>query len=219
MFTGLIEEMGYVKEIRRGGDSAFLVIKAKEVLKEIKVGDSISVNGVCLTVKAVNSDSFSVDVISQTLKRTNLGMLLTGEAVNLERAMRLGERLGGHLVSGHIDETGVIEKKRWAGNSFILTIGISQKIAGYMIPHGSVAVDGVSLTIIDCNPRNFTVAIIPYTAQTTTLGIKKIGQALNLEADLIAKHIEKLSGKETRDGGITTEFLTKLGYETSSQEI
>ena len=219
MFTGLIEEVGNVEEIRKGSSSAFLTVKAVKVLKDIKIGDSISVNGVCLTVKAVNLSSFSVDVISETLERTNLAMLSAGEAVNLERAMKLSERLGGHLISGHIDEIGIIEEKRWARDSFILRVSISQKIARYIIPQGSIAIDGVSLTVVDCDYHNFTVAIIPHTAQATTLGAKKIRETVNLEADLIAKHIEKLSGKQGNNSNITNDFLIKLGYESTGDLI
>lgn len=213
VFTGLIEEVGKIGEIRKGSDSTFLTVKASGVLKDIKVGDSILINGVCLTVKVVNLDSFSVDIISETLKRTNLAMLSTGEAVNLERAMKLGERLGGHLLSGHIDEVGTIEEKRGVKDNFILRISASQKIIRYIIPQGSIAIDGVSLTVVDCGYHNFTVAIIPHTAQATTLGVKKNGEAVNLEADLISKYAEKLLGKQ--GGNITNDFLIKLGYQAN----
>jgi riboflavin synthase len=213
MFTGLIEEVGSVKEIRKGSSSAFLAVKAAKVLKDIKVGDSISVNGACLTVKAINSDSFSVDIISETLEKTNLAVLGVGDEVNLERAMRLSERLGGHLLSGHIDEVGTIDGKNGAKDNFVLRIGVSQKIIKYIVPQGSIAVDGVSLTVVDCDRCNFTVAIIPHTAQATTLGARKIRDMVNLEADLIAKYVEKLLGKRDGISNITNDFLIKLGYQ------
>lgn len=218
MFTGLIEEVGNIEEIRKGNSSAFLTVKAAKVLKDIKVGDSISVNGACLTVKAVNPGSFSVDVISETLEKTNLGALSTGKAVNLERAMRLSERLGGHLLSGHIDEVGAIEEKKGVKDNFILRISVSQKIIRYIIPQGSIAIDGVSLTVVDCDHHNFTVAIIPHTARATTLGVKKIRDTVNLEADLIAKHVERLLGKQAGSGNITNDFLIKLGYQANPSE-
>jgi len=217
MFTGLIEEVGRIGEMRKGSVSTLLTVKAVKVMEGMKVGDSISINGVCLTVKGVNLDSFSVDIIPETLKRTNLVMLSIGGAVNLERAMKLNERLGGHLLSGHIDEVGTIEEKRGVKGNFTLRISASQKIIRYIVPQGSIAIDGVSLTVVDCGYQNFTVAIIPHTAQATILGVKKDGETVNLEADIISKYVEKLLGKQ--GGNITNDFLVKLGYQANLSEV
>jgi riboflavin synthase len=215
MFTGIIEELGVVKQVDKGLNSAKLHILAKVVLDEMVIGDSLSVNGVCLTVINFDGDSCSMEVSPETLSATNLGSLKLGDGVNLERAMRLDGRLGGHLVSGHVDGVGTITARRQEGNSSVLTIEASKEILRYCIKKGSVAVDGVSLTINDLNDRQFTVSIIPHTIKNTTFGIKGVGAKVNLENDPIAKYVERFLQAEDParpEIKINIEFLKKHGY-------
>jgi len=215
MFTGIIEELGVVRQIVKGLNSATLHILAKVVLDGMVVGDSLTVNGVCLTVINFDSESFSMEVSPETLSTTALGGLKVADGVNLERAMRLHERLGGHLVSGHVDGVGTITARRQEGNSSVLTIEASNEILRYCIKKGSVTIDGVSLTINDLNDRQFTVSIIPHTSKNTTFGIKGVGAKVNLENDPIGKYVERflqadnLSSPESK---INIEFLKKHGY-------
>ncbi len=192
MFTGIVEEMGVVERTDRGLSTTF-VIMAREVLKDLETGDSIAVNGVCLTVVAKGERTFSVEVSPETLRVTNLGSLKIGGAVNLERAMRLVDRVGGHLVSGHVDGTGIIRERRPEGNALVVAIEAPRDLLRYCVAKGSVAVDGVSLTINSVAEREFTVSIIPHTAKATTLGVKGVAETVNLEADLVAKYIERFS--------------------------
>lgn len=215
MFTGIIEELGAVKQIEKGLNSATLSILAKVVLDEMAIGDSLTVNGVCLTVIKFDRDSCTMEVSPETLRTTNLGSLKVGDGVNLERAMRLHGRLGGHLVSGHVDGIGKITVRRQEENASILTIEAPKEILRYCIKKGSVTVDGVSLTINDLNDKQFTVSIIPHTANNTTLGIKGIGAQVNLENDPIAKYVERfLQAEEPTqpESKINIDFLKKHGY-------
>jgi len=215
MFTGIIEEFGVVKQIDKGLNSAKLHILAKVILDEMAIGDSLTVNGVCLTVINFDADSCSMEVSPETLNTTNLGSLKVGDGVNLERAMRLHKRLGGHLVSGHVDGVGTITARSQEGNSIVLTIEASKEILRYCIKKGSVTVDGVSLTINDLDDRQFTISIIPHTAKNTTLGIKSVGAKINLENDPIAKYVERfLQAKDltSPESNINVEFLKKHGY-------
>ena len=221
MFTGLIEEMGTVKSIKRRAGSMELTISGKKIIKDIKEGDSISVNGVCLTVTSTEGGSasggsyqlpvasFNVDVGAETLRRTNLGRLRMGEKVNLERALKVGERLGGHFVTGHIDGVGIIKKKIREGDTFLFEIEAPDEIMDYIIPKGSIALDGISLTIVDFNKNRFCVSIIPHTLEVTTLGFKKVGDKVNLEGDMIGKYVFKMIKGEK---SVTLDLLKKYGY-------
>lgn len=214
MFTGLIEELGSVEKIRQKGTSLRLSVCASTVLADINVGASIAVNGVCLTVIDFSRESFSVDIVPETLARSILSGLKVGEKVNLERAIKAGERLGGHLVSGHIDGRGKIKERRTQGANLILRIGISRELSKYLIPQGSVAVDGISLTIAECSRDSFTVAVIPYTSRATTLRFKTRGSEVNIEVDSLGKYVERLmSFREIKKAEITIDSLTELGFE------
>src|SRR5581483_3340100 len=192
MFTGIIEEMGVIQEVERSPQSFRFKILAKAVLEELEEGDSITVNGVCLTAVAPGVADFTADVSPETVRVTNLGGLKAGDPVNLERAMRIMDRIGGHLVSGHVEGVGQIRERRQEGNAILLTVDAPSAILKYCIRKGSIAVDGVSLTINDLTERSFSVSVIPHTAAVTTLGLKGIGEAVNLESDLIGKYIERL---------------------------
>jgi riboflavin synthase len=194
-------------------------IQGDFALENIRVGDSISVSGVCLTVIEVAGAIFRVDVAPETLSKSTLGQSRVGDRVNLERALCLGDRLSGHLVTGHVDGIGTVKARRPAGNAVIFTFGVSQDIARYIVRKGSVAVDGVSLTVNACNPRSFEVSIIPHTATITTLGLKQVGGLVNVEADMVGKYIERFTQRlvkgawQPQDGGVIDESgLTKAGF-------
>jgi len=193
MFTGIVEELGKVQSFKKHANGMHLWIEATHVLNGTKIGDSLAVNGCCLTVVQQTQTAWACDIVDETLKRTNLGELQIGTVVNLERAVCLQDRLGGHLVQGHIDETGqLIKKKRFDDQSWWVTVQASPKILNYLIHKGSIAVDGVSLTVAEVSPTDFSFAMIPHTAQVTTLGIKSPGERVNLEIDLMAKYVERL---------------------------
>lgn len=215
MFTGIIEEVGTVREIRRGQTSSFIEIQAKTVLSDVRLGDSIAVNGVCLTVTEFSADSFRADVMNETLNRSSLGSLRGGSPVNLERAMPANGRFGGHIVSGHIDGTGVITDIRRDGISVWYTIGTTAAVMRYIVEKGSVAIDGISLTVAKVTDSSFSVSIIPHTAEQTVLSYKKIGDTVNLENDIIGKYIEKLMNPQNtpkEPNGITMDFLAENGF-------
>jgi riboflavin synthase len=217
MFTGIIEEIGKIKSIKKSGDGASIVIEARKVLEDVKLGDSIAVNGVCLTVNHFNHNSFTVDVMAETMRRSNLKNLKAGDLVNLERAVAVGARLGGHLVSGHIDDVGIIRQYEKEDNAVWVTIEPPPQLLKYIIHKGSIAVDGISLTVAYVDDRIFKVSIIPHTRDETTLIDKGVGQLVNLECDMIGKYIEKLikTGVEKKQGkkGITMEFLAQYGFD------
>ena len=192
MFTGIIEELGIVRRTQGSADGASIVIAAKEVLRDLKIGDSIAVSGPCLTVTAFDRDTFTAFVMPETLKRTTLGALKLGSMVNLERALALGGRLGGHMVSGHIDAVVTLTQNNPQGGAIILSFEAPPELLRYIVPKGSVALDGVSLTVIDVEDSGFSVGIIPHTGQETTLGTRESGAAVNLEVDLIGKYVEKM---------------------------
>ncbi len=211
MFTGIVEEMGSVKTLRRAAGAARLTISASLVLDGTHLGDSISVNGVCLTVVEMDKNYFSADVAVETLKVTSLGDLKIGSMVNLERALQLSARVGGHLVSGHVDAVGSIRDKREEGNGWRIFIDAPESVLRYVIKKGSVAIDGISLTVADVDNAGFSIAMIPHTAKLTTLGFKSAGDLVNLEADIIGKYVERLlSGKG--EGGVNLELLRKTGF-------
>ncbi len=206
MFTGITEEIGRV--LSANPDS--LVISASKVLQEMEIGGSIAVNGVCLTVTGSTADSFSVDMMPETIERTNLGQLGVGSAINLERPLTLGKPLGGHLVQGHIDNTARVASVMREGGATIMRFETRPEIMHYIVNKGFIAVDGVSLTVADRDTGSFTVSLVGYTRENTTLGSKRVGDPVNLEVDIIAKYVERLS--QTYRPGITAEFLKQHGF-------
>ena len=215
MFTGLIEEVGTIRNIKRGTKSCVLTVGCKEILKGTKVGDSIATNGVCLTVTELGSDYYTVDVMPETLDRSSLGQLQTGSRVNTERAMAADGRFGGHIVSGHIDGTGTIRDVRRDGNAVWYTIQAPEPILQLIVEKGSIAIDGISLTVARVDHVSFSVSIIPHTLQETALAFKRAGDIVNLENDCIGKYVAKLIGAEEEDKagkGMTREFLQRYGF-------
>ena len=189
MFTGIVEELGTVGSIKNG----VLVVYASLVLEDLDVKDSICVNGACLTVTELTGTGFQVDVVPETLRRTNLGALTSGSKVNLERSLQMGGRLGGHIVQGHVDGTGEISSIAEDGDAYLYSFSVSPELSRYIVQKGFICVDGISLTVVDCADDEFTVTLIPYTREHTVLGTKSEGNKVNLEADIMAKYIEKLS--------------------------
>jgi len=214
MFTGIIEEKGTIRSVRRGAASASLVINASLVISDVRVGDSINTNGVCLTVTAFDTHGFEVDVMAETLRRTNLGALSPGSVVNLERALRLSDRLGGHMVSGHIDGTGTVIRTDREDNATVIRISAPPEVLRYIVSKGSVALDGISLTVVGVDDKAFSVSIIPHTGAETTLLEKKRGDTVNIECDITGKYIEKLMtpGNKGGETKIDLDFLHKHGY-------
>lgn len=212
MFTGIIEEIGQIQSVRRGAQSALLRIAAKTVLSDVKLGDSIAVNGVCLTVTSFDASSFTADVMHETMQRSSLSRLQSGSRVNLERAMAANGRFGGHIVSGHIDGTGVISTIRRDDNAVWYTIRAQSGLLRYIIEKGSIAIDGISLTVATVSDADFAVSVIPHTAKETILSEKRQGDMVNLENDSIGKYVEKLLGGSAPESGISKESLIKFGY-------
>lgn len=212
MFTGIIEEVGTIKSLSRSGSSAVITIGAEKVLGDVSLGDSIAVNGLCLTVTDFGSAAFSADIMPESLKRSSLGSLKSGDKVNLERAMQLGGRFGGHIVSGHIDGTGRIYSIRKDSNAIWYTIKTDNKILKYIVEKGSIAIDGISLTVAAADSDSFSVSVIPHTAENTILPYKRTGDIVNLENDCIGKYVEKLMSENGNDCKITREYLAKYGF-------
>ena len=212
MFTGIIEEVGAVRHIRMGSASCVITVGAEKVLTDVHIGDSIAVNGTCLTVCSFDGGSFSADVMPETMRRTNLGTLAPGSPVNLERAMAANGRFGGHIVSGHIDGTGQVRSLRREDNAVWVRIAASPDILRYIVGKGSIAIDGISLTIASVTAQDFAVSVIPHTGEETTLLHRKPGDVVNLECDILAKYVEKLLGHSTAKGGITPQFLSEHGF-------
>ena len=217
MFTGIIEEIGTVQRIERGASGARLTIGAKTVLEGTKLGDSIATNGVCLTVVSMTADSFSADVMAESLRRSSLGALQSGSAVNLERAMPANGRFGGHIVSGHIDGTGTVSSQKREDNAVWVTVRTPASLLRYIVEKGSIAIDGVSLTVAAVDETSFAVSIIPHTGAQTILLDKKTGETVNLECDVIGKYVEKLltpyaAAEKPTPSGITMEFLAQNGF-------
>lgn len=219
MFTGIVEEIGEIKNIKHGAKSAELTIKGSVVTSDSKVGDSIAVNGVCLTATSITGNIFTADVMAESMRRTALGSLKVGSKVNLERAMIANGRFGGHIVSGHIDGTGTITKQEREDNAVWVTIETSSSILRYIIEKGSIAIDGISLTVAYVDDKCFKVSIIPHTADETTLLSKKPGDVVNLENDVIGKYVEKLlttpAVKETsssKESKLDATFLMEHGF-------
>ena len=209
MFTGLIEEVGHIVSVVRRGRIIDFTVEAHTLLDEMKIGDSIAINGACLTVTGIGHVSFTVQAVEETLRRTTLERLSKGNPVNLERSLRLSDRLGGHLVQGHIDGTGRIIAKKWNPENVLLSIVCESELDRYIVEKGSIAVDGVSLTVTYAKKGEFGVSIIPYTLKTTTLGVIRTGDTVNLETDIIVKYLEKLFKGE---GSLTLSRLKELGF-------
>jgi len=202
MFTGIIEELGVIKAIARQPAGARIEIMAKQLLDDLSVGESVAVSGACLTVTGLASSSFEADLSGETLQRTTLGQMAVGDAVNLERSLRFNGRVGGHLVSGHVDGVGRIAERRQEGDMLLVLIELPAELRRYCVSKGSIAVDGVSLTINDVTRNTLSVTVIPHTAKMTTLGLKGAGGAVNLETDLIGKYIEQLLGADRGRPGL-----------------
>jgi len=211
MFTGIIEEMGTVKALRREAGAARLSLSAATVLDGTALGDSICVNGVCLTVVELGKNEFSADVAVETIRVTNLGELKAGAKVNLERALQLSARIGGHLVSGHVDAVGRLREKRDEGNGWRIFFDAPETVLRYVIKKGSIAIDGISLTVADVDRAGFSIAMIPHTARLTTLGFKTAGDSVNLESDIIGKYVERLLPGRA-EGNVTLDLLKKNGF-------
>ena len=220
MFTGIIEGLGTVSAVRPGGQGKRLAVEADFDLNQTKIGDSICVSGACLTAVKIDSRHFEVDISPETLQMTTFDQAKVGQRVNIERALRLSDRIDGHLVSGHIDGVGKIRQRETLGNAIIVTIEVPESLTGYMINKGSVAVDGISLTINTCAAGSFSISIIPHTAKLTTIGFKNKGDPVNIETDMLGKYVERFmsarpgrNSAETEKGTmIDKEYLLKMGF-------
>ena len=215
MFTGIVEEIGKIQSVRRGAHSAVLTVEADRVLEDIHRGDSIAVSGVCLTVTSYTDHAFTADVMHETLNRSSLAGLKPGSRVNLERAMAADGRFGGHIVAGHVDGVGHISRIQKDDNAVRYTLEADEEILRLVVEKGSITMDGISLTVTEVTNRDFSVSVIPHTAQVTTLGEKKVGDPINLETDIIGKYVEKLMKprEEEQSGqGMTREFLALHGF-------
>ena len=215
MFTGIVEELGTVRSVLTNRRSAKLSILANSVLRDAKLGDSIAVNGICLTVTEYGNNWFTADVMPETMQRTSLGDLISGSKVNLERALRMGDRLGGHIVSGHIDGTGVIKAKQPLDNAILISVETEPALLRYVVRKGSVSLDGISLTVVDCTNQWLSVSIIPHTIAATTLHVKEVGARINIETDMLAKYTEKLLGLSevnSKKSTLSRDFLSANGF-------
>lgn len=219
MFTGIVEEIGTVRHVISGTNSGEIGIGASKVLENTKIGDSIAVNGVCLTVTSLKPDGFTADVMPETLRRTNLGQLKSGDVVDLERAMAADGRFGGHIVSGHIDGVGTITSIKKEENAVWVKIQADKNIIGLIVEKGSIAIDGISLTVAKLGSNDFQVSIIPHTKDETILLKKNVGDKVNLENDIVGKYVQRLLGKANSDdtnkngaSGLTMDFLASHGF-------
>jgi riboflavin synthase len=211
MFTGLIEEVGKVRLLKSLGGGVKITVSAEMVLKDMQIGDSVNINGVCQTVVGFGNDIFEVEAVEETLKKTNLSKLRLNDPVNLERSLTLNKKLGGHFVLGHVDTTGTIIKIKKLSTSNIVSISYPETFSNYIINVGPISVDGISLTIAGFDQNHFEVSIIPHTLQTTNMGYRKKGDEVNLEFDVLGKYVARLLGKERKEK-ITEEWLRDLGY-------
>ncbi len=215
MFTGIIEEVGKIERIQNGSHSAVLHIQAQKILDDLKIGDSVAVNGVCLTVTSFRKQGFTADVMHETLNRSALALLQTGSRVNLERAMPVDGRFGGHIVAGHVDGMGKVMRIEQDDNAVWYTVQAAESVMKYIVEKGSIAIDGISLTVAKVETAYFSISAIPHTVRETTLKERRIGDAVNLETDIIGKYVEKLlcpKAVSQPNGGLTREFLAKYGY-------
>jgi riboflavin synthase len=220
MFTGIIEGFGTISAIQPVGKGRKISIEADFILDQASIGDSIAANGACLTVVRIDKNRFDVDISPETVTRTTFNTIRVGDRVNLERALKLSDRIDGHLVSGHIDGIGIVKQKKSSDNAVLLSFGVPEAFTRYMIKKGSVAVDGISLTINDLETDRFEVSIIPHTARLTTLAEKKVGDPVNIETDMIGKYVERLlsgnknqsAGTDVKQSSIDMQFLAKSGF-------
>lgn len=213
MFTGIVEELGTIKKLSISGHSGQIMINASKVLEGTAVGDSIAVNGICLTVTAMSSDYFTADVMAETVRRSSLKDAVAGDHVNLERAMAVNGRFGGHIVSGHVDGTGTIISMKKEENAVWVTISADPSIIKFIVEKGSVCLDGISLTVAAVSNTNFKVSVIPHTGEETTLLKKKVGSLINIENDIVGKYVDRLLNyKEEKPSGITMDFLKEYDF-------
>lgn len=212
MFTGIIEEIGTVENLGQGGGGYQLRVRAHKVTEDVKLGDSIAVNGVCLTVTTFDANGFTVGLSPETLRRTNLGEMKPGGRVNLERALRPSDRMGGHYVQGHVDGVGVVAERRREGDSLLMRLRVPEEISQYVVEKGFIAVDGVSLTVTGCGTDWFSVALIAFTQGAVTLAEKGVGDRVNLEVDIIGKYVQSFLARRGAQRGITAEFLAEEGF-------
>ncbi len=216
MFTGIVEETGTLRSLSRGSKSCVIHVQCSTVLEDTRIGDSIAVNGICLTVTSVESGGFTADVMNETLSRSSLAQTRPGDPVNLERAMAANGRFGGHIVSGHIDGTGIIREIRDDDNAVWYTVEAPPEILRYVVEKGSIAIDGISLTVARVDDRSFQVSVIPHTRAVTALSSRRVGSPVNLENDIVGKYVEKLMQPAPSESGpasgITMEFLAQHGY-------
>ena len=213
MFTGIVEEIGKITRVEKGQNSAVFSIEGDKIFSDLKLGDSVAVNGICLTVSSLEKQSFTTDTTSETLDRTSLSVLKTGSRVNLERAMPANGRFGGHIVTGHVDGTGTISSIRRDEKTVWVTFAAGPSILKYIIEKGSIAVDGISLTVASVNTDSFSVAVIPHTEKSTTLLTKSRGDQVNLECDMLGKYVERFVNRnEPKKCVITEKFLTESGF-------
>ncbi len=222
MFTGLIEEVGKIKSFKKTGDSMVLSLEAANILGDAVIGDSIAVNGICLTVTSINNTSFTVDVMPETMHKTSLKDLNVGSHVNLERAMTPNRRFGGHFVAGHVDGVAQLIDKKAVDNAIYFTFKIDPSVTNYMIPKGSISIDGISLTLVDVHKDGFSVSIIPHTIEQTNLKYKKIGDLVNIEVDMIGKFVEKAvrnillhekgPNQRVKESNLSADFLKENGF-------
>jgi riboflavin synthase len=212
MFTGIVKELGEIERVEVSAEGARLVLHAPETAGRVQVGDSVAINGVCLTVVRREPHRLWFDVVQETLRRSNLGRLKLGDKVNLEDALHVGEAMGGHFVLGHVDTTGTVQRLVPQGNAVVMVLGVDEEWMRYVVPKGSVAIDGVSLTVVDVGASDFSVWLIPHTRAMTTLGFRQIGDEVNVEFDMLAKYIESLLQARRGSGGVDMEMLRQAGF-------
>lgn len=223
MFTGIIESVGKIASIDRASEAVRLTVAAGCIAEDVALGDSVAINGVCLTVVAIAPPHVTFDAVYETMRKTTLGQLQVGDSVNLERSLPVGGRLGGHIVQGHVDGTGRIASIRPIGNSYFIYIDASPDLMRYIVTKGSVAVDGISLTVAEAEDRTFALSIIPHTWDQTTLKDKRAGDTVNIECDILGKYVEKMLGgyavgAERDRGGVSMDLLTRSGYVATDTE-
>jgi riboflavin synthase len=212
MFSGIVEETGTLRTLRRQGASAVLGVDARVVLDELRIGDSVAVNGTCLTVTGLSPEGFDADVAPETLRRTNLGLLQPGHAVNLERSVMVGGRIGGHFVQGHVDGIGRVAALQPEGNAIVAEFEADAEILRYIVMKGFVAVDGMSLTVVRRGATRFTISLIPHTRSSSIAGRYRVGQAVNLEVDVLAKYVEQLLGGPSSGAALSRSMLERAGF-------
>ncbi|QKG84274.1 riboflavin synthase [Kroppenstedtia pulmonis] len=217
MFTGLVEEVGHIHSLHRQRNAMQLTICCSRVLEDTKIGDSIAVNGVCLTVTQMGNDRFTVDVMPETMEKSNLGRLSSRSPVNLERAVAAGERFGGHFVQGHVDGTGVVRSCSPYENAVLFQVEVSASLSRWMIEKGSVTVNGISLTLMDVQTNGFTVSVIPHTLEQTQLKHTQPGDCVNIECDMIGKYVDRYMGVQSRE--LTLEKLSRFGFAAEKGDI